>query len=223
MSVDAEKRSQFIRHLIHDMRSPLSTIVALTSYTQSLCKSAPEDVLNALDEIKCAANVMDEMLEVVGFLNRVEYEAPSLKFESRDIRAIVERALAGLDVHLARHEMRTSLELSEQVILADVELLEASIKAMVRVAAIFASPKSKIHFSNSPVERGSGLAGTTITFKPFAGSLQGQHLTQPAKWVLVKSFATKVAELHEGYTIEDMSGELVHYSILIPHSPGETQ
>jgi len=202
------------------MRSPLATIVALASYTQGLCQSAPEEILSALDEIQCAANVMDEVLEIVGFLNRVECETPSLKFESRDIRAIVERALAGLDAHLARHEIRPSLELSEQVILADVELLEASIKAMSRVASIYASPKSTIHFSNSPVERGSGLVGTTITFGAFADSIQGQHATQPAKWVLVKSFATQVAKLHGGYTIEDMCGELVHYSILIPHSPG---
>ena len=136
----------------HDLRTPLQ---AITATAASLEKLKPRDAaeLQALDEISTAATRVDQLLEALFDVSRIQTAAVSLRREQSDAESLVERAIQPFHARAKERAIRLRSEArSSTSVYADRERIGHVLTTLIGTALKPARPGAEIIVSAAPAE-----------------------------------------------------------------------
>lgn len=140
-----------LRDISHELRSPLSRInVAL-----ELCRMrSTGETIKYLERIRQEAEKLNELIEQILTLNRVESGMAELKKEKIDMAHLINQIIVDADFEARSLGKAVKIVQSEQcVIAANGALLKRAVENVVRNAVLYTGPNSVVEVSLSSVRQ----------------------------------------------------------------------
>jgi two-component system sensor histidine kinase KdpD len=181
----SKARAALFSSVTHDLRTPLSSILAAASSLQDPeARFGPGDRHELLDTIRQEAERLNRLVGNVLQLSRSRAGALALTKTPMAIEDVVNNALAHLDITLKRHDVQKVFAANLPEVQVDAVQVDQVMTNLLENAARFAPPGSEITVSASlvdgrgqvkVVDRGPGIpkGDRALVFEPFATGAGG--------------------------------------------------
>lgn len=146
-------KSALLDAVTHDLRTPLTAIkVSATSLLDELStktdlSSDPEGQREMLEVINEEADRLNDFIEGLVELARIEAGAMDLRYRWNDIEDIITAALGRAEPRTRHHHVAVSIAPELPVVLADARALAEAVYTLVENAAVYSPPGSEIRIA----------------------------------------------------------------------------
>lgn len=168
-----------LRDISHELRSPLARInVAL-----ELCRSrSGGESIKYLERIEQEAEALNELIEQILTLNRVEYGIGNCKKEEFDLNVLIDKIRNDADFEAGSLNRSVKIIQSEQChIKGYIKLIRRAVENVLRNAVIYTAPETSVEISLKKVlQDGHSLAAITIRdYGPGVPEQETTNIFQP--------------------------------------------
>ena len=212
---------EVLRGLLHEVRSPLATIIVLSNHLRSHKGGGKSAGESALLDIEYSARWLDETLSMAGFILRSGSSSPLTERRAFCMSSVVQKATREAELYFLHRNIVVRAEFGLAPVDADAHLVEMAVGALLRAGASVAKERSTITVSELARLSSSALRGFSMSFElPDALGVFYQHegISQkmPFGWRLAAAFAEHVALAHGGHTFQRCDQHSVNIDLVLP-------
>ncbi len=225
-------RESLTQMLVHDMRSPLTTISAnLELLEMSLGDQMSQEAEQDLREARTGVGMLMELIDQILETAKAQEAGMGLEVKEVDLRSLVERSLSGLDALVGEHHLDVVLPERPIILCCDPDLIRRTLVNLVGNALKFTEAGSRIRVrgeEDGPAIRieveddGPGIHPDLheTLFERFTHAIpEGQE--RPVQSTgLGLSFCRMAVEAHGGQVgVESRPGEGSRFWVVLPRQP----
>ncbi|MDY6834069.1 MAG: ATP-binding protein [Chloroflexota bacterium] len=139
-------RRDFISNISHELRTPITSMVALAETLQDGAMEDHSVARSFLEKMVIEMDKLNQMVEELGELSRIESGIAPLRKSSIDITEVIVRVVARLEAQAERAGISLAMDLQKDLpqIVADTDRLEQVMVNLLHNAIKFTSPGGKV-------------------------------------------------------------------------------
>ena len=141
------EKKYFAGILSHDLRSPLSSIILLSSYLKS--KNEHPETNQYIDLIEQSSRKELEMMATLLSLMRADRSKPE-SLQELNLKTLAEKIIQSSESQITRKLLRTHLDISpEATVVADPDIFLLIFKSLISQAVYYSDPEQNIEIASS--------------------------------------------------------------------------
>ncbi|MFN3630064.1 MAG: ATP-binding protein, partial [Casimicrobiaceae bacterium] len=229
-------KSEFVANMSHELRTPLQSILGFSELGMMRGRDQPK-LMSMFTDIHASGQRMLALVNDLLDVSKIESPVGTFDLERSDVRSLVQSVLRELDPLMARRQLRLSLALPEEPLVAKVDPLrfQQVVRNVVANAIKFSpegaelqvrgelTPQGEIHLSVADQGPGIPLAELDTIFEAF---VQSSHTKDGSGGTgLGLAICRKIIEIHGGRILarnREGGGSVFHIYLPLRHS-GDTQ
>lgn len=170
--------ANMIRPLLHDLRSPLASIMALANFASSRRPMRQDQVLSALADISVAARHLNDLAEIALFVNKAEDERSGVDIEAVSFNLLIDSLFSELAPQATGFGIELCMEECSSLLHADPALLKMLFRFLIKSAIKYSRSGDKVTVTSCMVERSTELrheASVAFTLPDVKGTHSGSE------------------------------------------------
>jgi signal transduction histidine kinase len=147
-----ELKSNFMRMMSHDLKTPLARIQGMTEFIQKESNELSESQKKALDSISESSDELTEFIGSILSLSRIESKEVKLQLRSKDINQLVPQVVRKFDYMAKRKHIEIVTELEEMFsVKMDKDLIRQVLSNLLENAIKYSPEGSKVLITTEEV------------------------------------------------------------------------
>ena len=216
-------QAAFLRAFLHDLRSPLASILALANFGVLRAASRPNEIPALLSDIGYAASHLDEMADMALFVTRAEMNTFAVEKRLFSLDQLASSITAELRCQASAMGISIENGIRLSNLLGDTNLVKVSLRSLMRSAVKYSKSESVVRLlPASGSEADSPDAGFTISFNmpnsPRTMTADPSRFGRDGLFQLdlALQFATQVADGHGGRLSARSTADHLEVEFLLP-------
>jgi len=218
-----------IRPLLHDIRSPLSSIMALAHFASTRRPIREADILSTFADILSAARHLNELAEICLFVTKAAEERSGVDIAAIDLHEMIASLFLELNSQATAFGVDLHNAVDQQVLHGDTALVKTLFRFMIKSAVKYARNSDKLSVSSKFIKRGPELrqeVGVAFTLPHAKGPHAGSPLQDSCSGIfagdgffqlnLTVLFGTAVAASHRGEFYVTNEGQRTQLTLSLP-------
>ena len=213
----------FLRAFLHDLRSPLASIIALANFGGIRASSRPDEIPSLLSDIGYAASHLNEMADMALFVTKAEVSTFAIERKPFSLDRLASSITAELRCQASAMGITIENGIQLSNLLGDTNLVEVSLRSLMRSAIKYSKSESVVRLlpaSGSEADcPGAGFTSSfnmphsarTMTAAPSRFGRDGLFQLD-----LALQFATQVADGHGGRLSARSTADYQEVEFLLP-------
>ena len=142
-----------IRPLLHDLRSPLASIMALARFASARKPMRESEMLATLADISSAARHLNDLAEVALFVNKTAEERNDVDIAAIDIHELISEIRSELAPHAKAFGVEVLQAVEQQLIYGDTSLVKMLFRFMMKSAIKYSRNDDQIIITGRVMQR----------------------------------------------------------------------
>ena len=227
--------ASMIRPLLHDLRSPLASIMALANFASSRRPMRENQILSALADISTAARHLNDLAEIALFVSKAEDERSGIDIEAFSFSALIEELFSELGQQATVLGINLNKEDCPWLLNADPTLVKMLFRFLIKSAIKYSRGSDQVTVCSQIATRGAEIrheVGVSFTLPdvsaPHTG-LDTERRSAPAffgegffQLNLTIQFGSSVADSHRGDFYVASEAQKTTLVLSIPALPAAT-